>query len=60
MTRSTWAWWPVEQTGPNITGVTQLSSELVSKRLGLLHELIPTATVIGLLLNPTDLRARPK
>jgi putative ABC transport system substrate-binding protein len=42
--------------GPNITGVTQLSSELVSKRLGLLHELIPTATVIGLLLNPTDPR----
>jgi putative ABC transport system substrate-binding protein len=29
--------------GGNITGVTQLSSELVSKRLGLLHDLIPTA-----------------
>jgi putative tryptophan/tyrosine transport system substrate-binding protein len=36
--------------GSNITGVTQLSSELVSKRLGLLHELIPTVTIIGLLL----------
>jgi putative tryptophan/tyrosine transport system substrate-binding protein len=43
--------------GSNITGVTQLSSELVSKRLGLLHELIPTVTVIGLLLNPSDPRA---
>src|SRR5438874_3081686 len=38
----------------NITGVTQLSSELVSKRLGLLHDLIPTATIVGLLVNPTD------
>jgi hypothetical protein len=43
--------------GRNVTGVTQLSSELVSKRLGLLHDLIPTATIIGLLLNPTDPRA---
>jgi putative ABC transport system substrate-binding protein len=42
--------------GRNITGVTQLSSELVSKRLGLLHDLIPTATIIGLLVNPTDPR----
>jgi putative tryptophan/tyrosine transport system substrate-binding protein len=43
--------------GRNITGVTQLSSELVSKRLGLLHDLVPTATIIGLLANPTDPRA---
>jgi putative ABC transport system substrate-binding protein len=40
--------------GGNITGVTQLSSELVSKRLGLLHDLIPTATIIGFFVNPTD------
>jgi len=43
--------------GRNVTGVTQLNSELVSKRLGLLHDLIPTATIIGLLLNPHDPRA---
>jgi putative ABC transport system substrate-binding protein len=43
--------------GHNITGVTQLSSELVSKRLGLLHDLLPAATVIGSLVNPTDPRA---
>jgi putative tryptophan/tyrosine transport system substrate-binding protein len=43
--------------GGNVTGVTQLSSELVAKRLGLLHDLIPTATIIGLLVNPTDPRA---
>ena len=42
--------------GRNITGFTQLSSELVSKRLGLLHDLIPTANIIGLLVNPTDPR----
>ena len=43
--------------GRNITGVTQLSSELVSKRLGLLHDLVPAATVIGFLVNPADPRA---
>ena len=43
--------------GRNITGVSQLSSELVSKRLGLLHDLIPTAKIIGLLVNPADPRA---
>jgi putative tryptophan/tyrosine transport system substrate-binding protein len=42
--------------GRNITGVTQLSSELVAKRLGLLHDLIPTARIIGFLVNPTDPR----
>ncbi len=41
----------------NVTGVTQLSSELVSKRLGLMHDLIPTATIIGLLVDPKDPRA---
>src|SRR6202011_2102148 len=42
--------------GRNITGVTQLSSELVSKRLGLLHDLIPATRIIGFLVNPTDPR----
>jgi putative tryptophan/tyrosine transport system substrate-binding protein len=43
--------------GGNITGMTQLSSELVAKRLGMLHDLIPSATTIGLLVNPSDPRA---
>jgi putative tryptophan/tyrosine transport system substrate-binding protein len=43
--------------GRNVTGVTQLSSELVPKRLGLVHDLIPTARIIGLLVNPNDPRA---
>jgi putative ABC transport system substrate-binding protein len=40
--------------GGNITGVTQANQETAPKRLQLLHELIPTAKVIGLLVNPTD------
>jgi putative ABC transport system substrate-binding protein len=40
--------------GGNVTGVTQLTGEVASKRLELLHELIPSATVIALLTNPTD------
>ena len=40
--------------GGNVTGVTQANQETGPKRLQLLHELIPTAKVIGLLVNPTD------
>jgi putative tryptophan/tyrosine transport system substrate-binding protein len=37
--------------GGNVTGVTQLNVEVTPKLLELLHELIPTARVIGLLVN---------
>ena len=37
--------------GGNATGVTQLNSELAPKRLELLHEVIPTATKIAMLVN---------
>ena len=40
--------------GGNLTGVTTLNVELGPKRLELLHELVPTATVIALLVNPTN------
>jgi len=40
--------------GGNITGVTNLNADLVPKRLQLVHELAPTATVIALLVNPTS------
>ena len=43
--------------GGNVTGVTQLNLEIAPKRLQVLHELVPTATIIGLLVNPTDPRA---
>jgi putative ABC transport system substrate-binding protein len=37
--------------GENITGVFQFASGLEAKRLGLLHELIPKATTIAVLVN---------
>ena len=40
--------------GGNVTGVTQLSVEILPKRIELAHELIPAATTIALLVNPTD------
>ena len=40
--------------GSNVTGVTTLNVELAAKRLELLHELVPTATIIAALVNPTN------
>jgi putative ABC transport system substrate-binding protein len=40
--------------GGNLTGVTTLNLEIAPKRLELLHEVAPTATVVALLVNPTD------
>ena len=40
--------------GGNITGVTQLTTELVAKQLEVLHEMLPTARLIALLVNPTQ------
>jgi putative ABC transport system substrate-binding protein len=40
--------------GGNLTGVSFLFNVLVSKRLQLLHELAPTARVIGVLVNPNN------
>ena len=40
--------------GGNITGITQLSQEVLPKRFELLHELLPSAHVFALLVNPTD------
>jgi putative tryptophan/tyrosine transport system substrate-binding protein len=40
--------------GGNITGATQTNVEIAPKQLELLHDLIPNATVIALLVNPAD------
>jgi putative ABC transport system substrate-binding protein len=40
--------------GANLTGVVSLDTELLPKRLELLHELIPAAPVIAVLLNPAN------
>jgi len=39
--------------GGNVTGATNFSAELVTKRLGLLRELVPSATSVAVLVNPT-------
>jgi putative tryptophan/tyrosine transport system substrate-binding protein len=39
--------------GGNLTGVVSLVVEVGPKRLEMLHEAVPAATLIGLLLNPT-------
>lgn len=38
--------------GGNVTGVTSMFGQLASKLVGLLHELVPGATLIGYLVNP--------
>ena len=40
--------------GGNITGVVVLTTELTAKRLELLHELLPTAARVGLMVNRTS------
>jgi putative ABC transport system substrate-binding protein len=40
--------------GGNITGVTILDVELGPKRLDLLHEFVPAARIIAVLVNPAD------
>jgi putative ABC transport system substrate-binding protein len=42
--------------GGTITGVTVLNVEVAPKRLELLHELLPTAKIVGLLVNPANPR----
>ena len=44
--------------GGNVTGASQLNVEIGPKRLELVRELIPTATIVGLLVNPTNPVAR--
>jgi putative ABC transport system substrate-binding protein len=40
--------------GGNLTGTTLLSIETAPKRLQLLHEIVPDATNVAVLVNPTD------
>jgi putative tryptophan/tyrosine transport system substrate-binding protein len=40
--------------GGNATGINQFIGEVTAKRLGLLHELVPTANRVGVLVNPAD------
>ena len=40
--------------GGNVTGVSWFSSDLVAKRLALLHQIVPAAAVVGFLADPKD------
>jgi putative tryptophan/tyrosine transport system substrate-binding protein len=40
--------------GGNLTGVSSLNVEVTPKRLEILHELVPTAAVFAVLINPTS------
>jgi ABC-type uncharacterized transport system substrate-binding protein len=42
--------------GGNITGINYMQAELAAKQLGLLHELLPTATRFAILVNPSNPR----
>ena len=43
--------------GGNVTGVSFINAQLTAKRIGLLHELLPTAKRFAMLINPDDQRA---
>jgi putative ABC transport system substrate-binding protein len=43
--------------GGNVTGVTFFSNVLAAKRLSLLHDLVPGAATIAVLMNPTNANA---
>jgi putative ABC transport system substrate-binding protein len=45
--------------GGNVTGFTHFANQLAKKRLGLLREAIPKATVFALLVNPTHPNVEP-
>jgi len=44
----------IARPGRNMTGINIVLAELVAKRLGLLHELVPTAQRVAVLVNPTE------
>jgi putative ABC transport system substrate-binding protein len=44
----------LNQPGGNITGITTFGSEMLSKQLEMLHELVPKARSIAMLVNPSN------
>jgi putative tryptophan/tyrosine transport system substrate-binding protein len=45
--------------GGNLTGVNFFTTELAAKRLGLLHEMMPGARDVGVLVNPANPNTQP-
>jgi len=46
--------------GSNVTGVTNLGTELVQKQLEMLHRMVPSATVMTALINPAFPLSKPQ
>ncbi len=42
----------ISRPGGNVTGIYQLTTGLEAKRLGLLHEIVPSVTTMAMLVNP--------
>jgi putative tryptophan/tyrosine transport system substrate-binding protein len=47
----------INRPGGNVAGVNVLTTGLAAKRLEILHEVIPSASVIGVLINPNNASA---
>src|SRR6202030_3029833 len=45
---------PIHRPGGNVTGVTQANLEIAPKRLELLHELLPAARIMTLLVDRSN------
>jgi putative tryptophan/tyrosine transport system substrate-binding protein len=45
--------------GGNVTDISSMNAELGAKRLGLLHELLPSAACFAVLVNPSNRNAEP-
>jgi putative tryptophan/tyrosine transport system substrate-binding protein len=43
----------INRPGGNLTGVSIFATELIGKRIGLLREMVPQATILGALIDPT-------
>jgi putative tryptophan/tyrosine transport system substrate-binding protein len=46
--------------GGNITGIAMMTVEMETKRLELLHELVPASSSLAILLNPSSPQRRPR
>ena len=44
----------LNRAGGNVTGASLFTSDLEAKKLGLLHEIVPKARLIAMLVNPTN------
>jgi putative ABC transport system substrate-binding protein len=46
----------INRPGGNVTGVTFFAKQLLQKQVGILHDLVPKASLLGVLINPNNWR----